>query len=209
MPVILCRHGATAKNIDGGTDDRWTPLHDEGWIQATETGARLLSFCHQNRIARVQPVTSGYDRTNASCTAAMSAFAAEMDIEILPRLEDARIGEIKFRPRNIVPTPENPGLFGRMIEGASLADVTARLTAFDTDLLNDVAPDTAFIAFGHRTTHRLLAMIHLAQSVAWMETLPRMDNCELWLLRDGRVDVLHSGYPAARDEPDPRRTTFK
>ena len=208
MPVILCRHGATAKNIEGGTDDRWTKLHADGITQSIEMGARLLDFCQKNGIARLQPLTSGYDRTNASCVAALQAFAGS-DVEIRTITEDERIGEIKFRPRDILPTAEMPGIFGRVIDGPSLAEVLKKLSEFNAERLQTVPADTALVVFGHRTTNRLLAMMHLGRDIAWMEALPRMDNCETWLMGQGDIEVLHPGYPASRDEPDPRREALK
>jgi broad specificity phosphatase PhoE len=207
MPVILCRHGATGKNIQGGTDDRWTRLHADGVKQAAQTGLRLAAFCRANAIARLQPITSGYARTDATCDATLPGFAAS-GIEVLPPIRDDRIGEIKFKPRDIVPSPDTPGIFGRVIDGPSLAEVVDRLTAFDDHHLKDASRDTLIVCFGHRTTNRLLAMIHLGRDIGWIESLPRMDNCELWLLENREIAVIHPGYPTARDEADPRRDTL-
>ena len=207
MPKIYMRHAETGKNKYGGVDDPSTPLHEDGWTQAEATGMKLVEICKRLEVKSIQPIVSCHIRTRQTWETA-SIPLAKAAFEILQVIEDDRIGELKFRPRDFMPTADNPGLFGRVIEGATLAEKLDAMRSFDAEQLGQEPADRLVLVVGHRSTTRLLAMVHAGQTLEWLETLPRMHNCELWLARPGGIEILDAGYKSDRDEFDPRRHHF-
>ncbi len=205
MPIVFLRHAATGKNIEGGTDDPATPLHPDGVAQASRIGPRLLALARHLGVRAVVPFASGHVRASRTWQIASQSLAGS-GLDVAPLIEDTRIGEIRFLPREFRPTPDEPGLFGRVIDGTTLPGLLEVLRSFDAERLRPVPSAELAIVVGHRSTTRVLAMVHAGQTLDWVEALPRMNNCELWLATAAGVECLHPGYASARDEADFRRS---